>query len=60
MNNGQIFSKEMIYEKLWGIDKDGDSSIITEHIRRIRMKIAKYTDEQFIETVLGVGYRWIG
>lgn len=60
MNNGQIFSKEMIYEKLWGIDKDGDSSIITEHIRRIRMKIAKYTDEQFIETVWGVGYRWIG
>ena len=50
----------MIYEKLWGIDKDGDSSIITEHIRRIRMKIAKYTDEQFIETVWGVGYRWIG
>ena len=60
MNNGQIFSKEMIYEKLWGIDKEGDSSIITEHIRRIRMKIAKYTDEQFIETVWGVGYRWIG
>ena len=60
MNNGQIFSKEMIYEKLWGIDKEGDSSIITEHIRRLRMKIAKYTDEQFIETVWGVGYRWIG
>lgn len=60
MNNGQIFSKENIYEKLWGFDKDGDSSIITEHIRRIRMKIAKHTDDTIIETVWGVGYKWIG
>ncbi|WP_195945423.1 response regulator transcription factor [Paraclostridium bifermentans] len=60
MNSGQIFSKENIYEKLWGFDKDGDSSIITEHIRRIRMKIAKHADDTIIETVWGVGYKWIG
>ncbi|WP_434296281.1 response regulator transcription factor [Clostridium sporogenes] len=60
MNSGQIFSKENIYEKLWGFDKDGDSSIITEHIRRIRKKLSKYTDDTIIETVWGVGYKWIG
>ncbi len=60
MNSGQIFSKENIYEKLWGFDKDGDSSIITEHIRRIRMKITKNADDKIIETVWGVGYKWIG
>lgn len=60
MNRGQVFSKERIYEKLWGYDSDGDSSIITEHIRRIRLKIAKYTDKTLIETVWGVGYKWIG
>lgn len=60
INSGRIFSKEDIYEKLWGFDKDGDSIIITEHIRRIRMKIAKYTDDTIIETVWGVGYKWIG
>jgi DNA-binding response OmpR family regulator len=60
MNSGQIFSKENIYEKLWGFDKDGDSSIITEHIRRIRMKITKHADDKIIETVWGVGYKWIG
>ncbi|WP_315167842.1 response regulator transcription factor [Metaclostridioides mangenotii] len=60
MNSGQIFSKENIYEKLWGFNKDGDSSIITEHIRRIRMKFSKYTDDIIIETVWGVGYKWIG
>ncbi|MDO5519792.1 MAG: response regulator transcription factor [bacterium] len=60
MNDGQIFTKENIYEKLWGIDKFGDSNTITEHIRRIRMKFAKHTDAGFIETVWGVGYKWIG
>jgi DNA-binding response OmpR family regulator len=59
MNKGQVFSKERIYEKLWGYDSEGDSNIITEHIRRIRMKIAKYTEDTYIETVWGVGYKWI-
>lgn len=59
-NRGMVFSKEKIYERLWGFDKDGDSSIITEHVRRIRGKINKYTDRSTIETVWGIGYRWIG
>lgn len=60
VNKGMVFSKEKIYEKLWGFHKDGDSSIITEHIRRIRGKIKKYTDDTIVETVWGIGYRWIG
>ena len=59
-NKNQVFTKEMIYEHLWGFDKDGESSIITEHVRRIRLKLKKYTDADMIETVWGVGYRWIG
>ena len=60
VNKGMVFSKEKIYEKLWGFNKDGDSSIITEHIRRIRGKIKKYTEDTIVETVWGIGYRWIG
>ncbi|WP_455716775.1 response regulator transcription factor [Anaerosporobacter sp.] len=60
MNKGQTFTKERIYEKLWGFDKDGDSNIITEHIRRIRSKLSKYCKDSVIDTVWGVGYRWIG
>lgn len=59
-NPKRVFKKEMIYEHLWGFDKEGESSIITEHIRRIRGKFKKYFDEDLIETVWGVGYRWIG
>lgn len=60
MNAGQVFTKEQIYERIWGFDKEGDSNIITEHVRRIRMKFAVYTERTYIETVWGVGYRWIG
>ena len=59
-HKSQVFTKETIYERLWGFEKEGESSIITEHIRRIRQKLKKYTEEVMIETVWGVGYRWIG
>jgi DNA-binding response OmpR family regulator len=60
LSPGQIFSKEQLYEKVRGYDGNADSSIITEHIRRIRSKIGRYTKQMYIETVWGVGYRWIG
>ena len=57
-NPGQVFSKERIYEKIWGYDSEGDSSVVAEHIRRIRNKIGVYTDRVYIETVWGCGYKW--
>ena len=60
LNSGQVFSKDQLYERVRGFDGGADSSIVTEHIRRIRGKIGKYTNRIYIETVWGVGYRWIG
>lgn len=54
----QIFDREMIYEKLWGFDKEGDNRMVTEFISRIRRKIKKFTDYEYIETVWGCGYKW--
>lgn len=59
LNRGKVFDKESIYEHLWGFDKEGNNAIISEHIRRIREKCKKYSDQELIETVWGVGYRWI-
>lgn len=58
MNPGQVFDRERIYEKVCGWDAEGDSRVITELVRRLRRKIAAYTDTEFIETVWGMGYRW--
>ncbi len=60
MNSGQVFDKERIYERLWGFDSEGDSSVVAEHIRRIRVKLSKQSGHHYIETVWGVGYKWIG
>lgn len=59
LNCGQVFDKERIYEKIWGYDAKGESSVIAEHIRRIRSKLAKYKEEYHIETVWGMGYKWV-
>ncbi len=60
LNNNQVFDKERIYDCVWGYDGEGDSSVVAEHIRRIRVKLAKVSDKKYIDTVWGIGYRWIG
>lgn len=58
-HRGQIFSKERIYELIWGYDSEGDSSVVAEHIRRIRSKLTANDSKQYVETVWGVGYKWV-
>lgn len=55
---GQVFDKERMYEKLWGFYGEGDSMVISEHIRKIRAKFTKLGITSPIETVWGVGYKW--
>ncbi|MBY2476549.1 response regulator transcription factor [Clostridioides difficile] len=59
MNPGQVFDRERIYDRIWGYNSNGNSDVIMEHIRKIRIKLSKYTLENYIETVWGVGYKWI-
>lgn len=59
LNAGQVFDRERIYERLWGYDAEGSSDILKEHIRRIRMKLARVSSKEYIETVWGCGYKWI-
>lgn len=58
-NPGQVFDKERIYERVWGYDSEGESSVVPEHIRRIRNELAAYTQVHYIETVWGCGYKWV-
>lgn len=57
---GQVFEKEQIYEKVRGYDGEADANIVAEHIRRIRKKMKAVCKKEYIETVWGVGYKWIG
>ncbi len=60
-NPNIVFSKDHLFERIWGYDYVGDSATVTVHINRIRDKIE--TDPKkplIIETVWGAGYRLNG
>ena len=60
LHAGQVFDRERIYETVWGIDGDGNSDTVMEHVRKIRAKFAAHTLHSYIETDWGCGYKWNG
>ena len=52
-NPNRVFSKEQLFETIWGYDYVGDSATVTVHINRLRDKLGS----DIIETVWGAGYR---
>ena len=59
LHPGQAFTKEQIYEKVWGFDGMGDNTTVVERIKKIRAKFAAVNPSvQYISTVWGVGYKW--
>ncbi len=59
LHQHQVFSREVIYDRVWGMDSLGNTETVTEHIKRIRRKFAQVDPQtDYIGTVWGVGYRW--
>ena len=58
-NPDVVFSKEHLYERLWGMDALGDLKTVAVHINRLREKIEKDPQKPlYIQTVWGAGYRF--
>lgn len=58
-NPNRVFSRDKIFEHIWGLEAFGESSTVTVHIARIREKIeSSPSNPQYIETVWGAGYRF--
>ncbi len=51
---GQVFDRETLYERVWGLEALGDSATVAVHINRLREKLG----EGRIQTVRGAGYRF--
>jgi DNA-binding response OmpR family regulator len=55
-----VFSKEQLYDRIWGMDAFGDLKTIIVHINRLRGKIeADPQNPEYIQTVWGAGYRFM-
>lgn len=51
-------TKSMIYDRVWDYENSADDNTLNVHISRLRKKLKKYSpDEEYIETVWGIGYR---
>jgi len=57
----QVFTREQIFDKIWGYHEYGDINTVTVHIRRLREKIEQDPSQPvFVKTVWGVGYKFDG
>ncbi|MCL2883336.1 MAG: response regulator transcription factor [Coriobacteriia bacterium] len=58
-NPDAVFSKERLYERIWGMDALGDLKTVAVHVNRLREKIERDPQTpEHIQTVWGAGYRF--
>lgn len=58
-NPNRVFTKEELFQEIWGLTSVGDIATVTVHIKKIREKMEKDTAKpEYIETIWGVGYRF--
>lgn len=53
LNKGTTLTRELLLERVWGSEYDGDERTLDTHIRRLRAKIGR----EYIATFVGLGYR---
>ncbi|PWJ96719.1 DNA-binding response OmpR family regulator [Oceanotoga teriensis] len=58
-NEGKVFNRDVLLDKLWGYDYYGDTRTVDVHIRRLRTKIEEDpSNPKYIITVRGKGYKF--
>lgn len=57
-NSNVVFSKDRLFEAVWGYDYVSDAATVSVHVNRIREKIEDDArNPKILETVWGAGYR---
>ena len=56
----QVFSRDLLMDRVWGYSSALDTGTVTVHVRRLREKIEDEPSQpRFLQTVWGVGYRFV-
>lgn len=56
LNSMQVFSRDQLIEHIWGLDYEGDERTVDVHVKRLRERFSKLTNDFQIKTVRGIGY----
>lgn len=59
LNKGKVLTRDFLLDKVWGYEYYGETRTVDVHIRYLRQKLEKVGIKQCIETVRGVGYRFV-
>ena len=53
----KVYTREQLYENVWGGEYFGDDNTVNVHISNLRSKLAKASDREYIKTVWGIGFK---
>ena len=53
----KVFTREQLYELVWGGEYMGDDNTVNVHISNLRAKLAKASPAEYIKTVWGIGFK---
>lgn len=53
----KVFTRQQIYEQVWGEDYMGDDNTVNVHVSNLRSKLAKASPTEYIKTVWGIGFK---
>ena len=53
----KVFTREQIYEQVWGEEYMGDDNTVNVHISNLRSKLAKASEREYVKTVWGIGFK---
>ena len=56
-NPKKVFTREQLYESVWGGEYFGDDNTVNVHISNLRSKLGKVSDTEYIKTVWGIGFK---
>ena len=53
----KVFTRAQIYERVWGEEFFGDDNTVNVHVSNLRAKLSKVSDQEYIKTVWGIGFK---
>lgn len=56
---GRVFGRTKLLQEVWGYDYYGDDRIVDVHVRRLRIKLRQASEQEYVQTVHGVGYKFV-
>lgn len=57
-NAGQTIAREILFDRVWGMEKDVSNNSVDVYIKLIRKKLEQVKDKAFVHNIRSIGYRW--